>query len=301
MAPARLAARLVAALAQIAAAAVVTAQCTGSTYSYGSGACASCAAGASFVSAAAGCTPSASLPGPTDTAFYLSGSKAEGVGALVLTGAAPSFVDDHAGAANGALAIASGAHLDAAGASAPAALPSGDNVAWSASAWVKCAAPVTYAAVLEWGAAGDAQGAASVQTAALVVAAAGSSALVGIVSPLVSVPFVCSEARECRVRARGVRNLAASPRRRPKPRVCRKRKCDDGGGGVHRFGVHTIPRLPGACGRTRSCAAILFTSLLDSSSSFPNVPLGADRCARRRRRCNPLHCSGGLSACGAAP
>ena len=32
------------------------AQCTGSTYSFGSGACASCAAGATFVSASAGCT-----------------------------------------------------------------------------------------------------------------------------------------------------------------------------------------------------------------------------------------------------
>ena len=51
------------------------AQCSGSTYSYGSGACASCAAGATFISSIAGCAPSATLTaGPTDTAFYLSGS-----------------------------------------------------------------------------------------------------------------------------------------------------------------------------------------------------------------------------------
>jgi hypothetical protein len=147
------------------------AQCSGSTYSYGSGACASCAVGSSFVSAAAGCTPSAALPGPTDTAFYLSGSQAEGVAAFTATGAAPTYAADVFGSANGALVLASGAHLDAAGVSAPAALPSGGNVAWSASVWVKCAAQGgPWAGVLEWGATGDAQGAASAQTAALVVA-----------------------------------------------------------------------------------------------------------------------------------
>ena len=61
---------------------LAAALCSGSTYSYGSGACSSCAAGASFVSAAAGCSPSATLTaGPVDTAFYLSGSQAEGVAA----------------------------------------------------------------------------------------------------------------------------------------------------------------------------------------------------------------------------
>jgi hypothetical protein len=162
------------------------AQCSGSTYSYGSGACASCAAGAAFVSAADGCTPSAALTaGPTDTAFYLSGSQAEGAAAFTLTGAEPTFVADHAGVAGGALALVNGTHLDAAGASAPAALPSGGSAAFSASAWVKCAAPatyaaVTYAAVLEWGAAGDAQMLASPQALALVVGGASN----GIVTTL---------------------------------------------------------------------------------------------------------------------
>jgi DNA-binding beta-propeller fold protein YncE len=126
--------------------------CDSSAYCFGSAACASCAAGATFLSASLGCAPSAATSaGPTNTAFYLSGSQAEGVAALTLTGAAPSFVADHAGAASGALALASGAHLDAGGATAPAALPSGGKVAWSASAWVKCAAPESYSAVLEWG------------------------------------------------------------------------------------------------------------------------------------------------------
>jgi len=145
---------------------------TSGTYSYGSGACASCAAGAAFVSAAAGCTPSAMLTaGPTDTAFYLSGSSAEGVAALTLTGAALTFVADHTGAAGGALALAGSGYLTATGASAPAALPSGGSVAFSASAWVKCAAPATWAAVLEWGAAGDAQQLTSSQALSLVVGA----------------------------------------------------------------------------------------------------------------------------------
>ena len=154
MAPTRLVARLFAqALVQLAALSVVTAQCSGSSYSYGSGACASCPSGASFISAASGCAPSATLTaGPTNTALYLSGSSAEGVMAYTLTGAAPTQTDDMFGNAGGALVLASGAHLDvAAGTRAPPALPSG-NVEWSASAWVKCAAPTTWAAVVLWGA-----------------------------------------------------------------------------------------------------------------------------------------------------
>jgi serine/threonine protein kinase len=151
MAPTRLAIRLVA--YALAALAVVAAQCSGSTYSYGSGACASCAAGASFISSSAGCKPSATLTsGPADTALYLSGSQAEGVAAFAATGAAPSYAADVFGNAGGALVLATGAHLDVvSGTSAPPALPSG-NVAWSASAWVKCAAPTTWAAVFSWGA-----------------------------------------------------------------------------------------------------------------------------------------------------
>ena len=165
-------------------------RCTTATYSYGSGACASCAAGASFVSAGAGCAPSATLPGPVDTAFYLSGSATEGAAALALTGTAPTFVADHTGAASGALALAGGAHLDVVGTGAPAALPSSGSVAFSASAWVQCAAPSTWAGVLEWGAAGDAAGAEAPQTLALAVMGTGTSPVWGVVSPLVVVPWI---------------------------------------------------------------------------------------------------------------
>ena len=134
--------------------------CVGSTYSFGGSACASCAFGGSFVSASAGCKPSPALTvagGPTDTAFALSGSSAEGVGAFVLTGAAPTFVSDHLGTAGGALALASGTYLSVQGTNAPSPpLPAGDNVDFSASAWVKCASPSSYAAVLGWGAVGNA-------------------------------------------------------------------------------------------------------------------------------------------------
>ena len=141
-----------------------SAQCIGETYSYGSGACSTCATNATFVSSASSCVPASA---PTDTAFYLSGSRVEGASALTLaTGAAaPAFVVDHAGAASGALSFASGSYLSAAGASAPAALPGSGSVAWSASAWVQCAAPAaTWASVLEWGPVGDSGGAASHNT-----------------------------------------------------------------------------------------------------------------------------------------
>ena len=135
------------------------AQCSGSTYSYGSGACASCAFGATFISSIAGCAPSATLTaGPIDTAFYLSGSALEGVAAFSTVNAPEgvSFAADAFGNAGGALVLASGSYLAADGATAPAALPTG-NVAWSSSAWVKCQAPLgvnqaTAAAGLEWGA-----------------------------------------------------------------------------------------------------------------------------------------------------
>jgi hypothetical protein len=85
---------------------LAAALCSGSTYSYGSGACSSCAVGASFVSSSAGCVPSATLTaGPADTAFYLSGSQAEGVAAFAAPGAAPSFVAGPFGASSGALQL----------------------------------------------------------------------------------------------------------------------------------------------------------------------------------------------------
>ena len=126
--------------------------CPSNTYSYGGSACASCPAGAHFVSASAGCRPATA---PTDTAFFLSGSSAEGVTAFSTTIASPTYVTGPFGTANSALALSSGQYLSAAGASAPSFLPSGGNVAWSASAWVKCAAPATWSGVLELGETGD--------------------------------------------------------------------------------------------------------------------------------------------------
>ena len=129
---------------------------TGSSFSFGgTGAC--CAASATFVSASASCTPSTALTaGPADTALYLSGSSAEGAGAFVLTGEKPAFAAGPFGAANDALTLKN-TFLSAPGARAPEAMPSGGNVAWTASAWVKCAAPKagSWASVLGWGASGD--------------------------------------------------------------------------------------------------------------------------------------------------
>ena len=104
------------------------ASCVANTYSYGGG-CASCAANATFLSASAGCSPPTQ---PTDTAFYLSGSAAEGVAAfLLVTGAAPTFVADHLGAAAGALALGLGGIYD--------------NSEWSgARAPALCGAPCIY-------------------------------------------------------------------------------------------------------------------------------------------------------------
>ena len=141
-------------------AALARAQCSGSTYSYGSGACASCPAGATFVSAAAGCTPpAADGPGPTDTAFYLSGSAAEGVAAFTLTGPAPTFVADNRGRAGAAMSLAAGSYLaSAAFGSSPATLPAQSDAAGATlAALVRCSAPGlasnAQGAVLEWGSA----------------------------------------------------------------------------------------------------------------------------------------------------
>jgi hypothetical protein len=120
--------------------------CSSPGYSYnGNKSFACCAVGASLLSASLGCRPPALLAGPTDTAFYLSGSSAEGVTAFSTINA-PSGMSFQtsvpvADSRMSALSFARGSFLAATGAEAPATLPSGGNVAWSASAWVKCAAP----------------------------------------------------------------------------------------------------------------------------------------------------------------
>ena len=157
------------ALALACVAPLARAQCTGSTYSYlaspAPASCAPCVSGASFVSAAAGCTPPpADGPGPTDTAFYLSGSSAEGVSAFAATGPAPTFVADNRGRAGGAISLGAGTYLASTSASPAlaAALPAAEAAGATLAALVRCSAPglpsSAQGAVLEWGSA-DAAGA----------------------------------------------------------------------------------------------------------------------------------------------
>ena len=148
-------------------------------YTYGGSVCANCSAGASLGPTGAACVPSPTLTaGPIDTAFYLSGAQSEGVSAFP-TIAMPSgmtFSMNVFSAPDGALGLATGSYLSAPGSSAPGFLPSGGVLPWSASAWIKCAAPPapsSFMAVLEWGAAGDAQGILTTQALALVVAGPG--------------------------------------------------------------------------------------------------------------------------------
>ena len=70
--------------------------CPNSSYSYGSGSCASCPAGATVVAGGTrGCAPTASLTaGPNDSlSFYLSGSSAEGVSAFSTVTQPAGFID----------------------------------------------------------------------------------------------------------------------------------------------------------------------------------------------------------------
>jgi hypothetical protein len=130
---------------------IVNGACTGSTYSYGSGVCSSCPAGSTFISETSGCYPASS---PTDTAFYLSGSESEGVSAFSTINAPSgiSYTTSVFGVANGSITFDSGSYLRANGAALPTTLPSGGDVPWTVSAWVKCAAPSSgRASALEWG------------------------------------------------------------------------------------------------------------------------------------------------------
>jgi hypothetical protein len=104
------------------------------------------------VSATAGCQPSAMLTsGPTDTAFYISGSQAEGVAAFP-NAPSVSYATDVFGVASGALSFTSGAGFlsmtPAAGSTLLASLPTGDSP-FSVSAWVKCEAGAMPA--MSWG------------------------------------------------------------------------------------------------------------------------------------------------------
>ena len=139
--PVRASCRLLAAVALALLLARASAvQCPAPTYTYGGSSCSPCAPGAAFTSPADGCSPSATLmAGPADTAFYLSGTSAEGAAAFAAApGAAqPAFAPGPFGTVASALKLANNSYLTAA--KAPAALPTGSS-AWSASAWVKCPA-----------------------------------------------------------------------------------------------------------------------------------------------------------------
>jgi hypothetical protein len=134
--------------------------CVGSTYSYGGSSCSSCPTGATIVTGnARGCTPSSTLtPGPSDSlVFYLSGTSTEGVSAFP-NAPTVSYVTSPFGDVNGALTLSSGSSLSltpSVGSGLLSVLPSG-NSAWSASAWVKCAAQMSdistsSATLLSWG------------------------------------------------------------------------------------------------------------------------------------------------------
>ena len=93
---------------------------------------------------------------------------------VAATGGSPSFTTSVFGTSGGALALAGGSYLAALGSAAPAALPVGNASAWTLSAWVRCALPPAgaYAAVLEWGAAGDVGFAAAAGSSGTAAAAA---------------------------------------------------------------------------------------------------------------------------------
>jgi hypothetical protein len=154
--------------------------CSGNTYSFGSGACASCPDGATLNAATGACRPSAALTaGPDDAAFYLSGTQAEGVAAFA--GARDvAFATGVFGAANGSLLFASSASYliatPAAGSALLASLPTGD-APFTASAWLKCP-KLSNLTAFSWGQTTMPWGAQSAggSTAAAVTLAAGALA-----------------------------------------------------------------------------------------------------------------------------
>jgi len=98
----------------------------------------------------------------------------------------PSYTTGPFGGSNSALSLTghSDSYLSTSGNSAPAALPSAGDVPWSASAWIKCEAPRTWAGVLSWGAAGDHRGGASSKTVAIAVSGTRTKTVSGDVSTL---------------------------------------------------------------------------------------------------------------------
>lgn len=127
--------------------------CSGSTYSYGSSSCSSCPPGSTLISSTLGCRPSSTSAGSADTSFYLSGSQSEGVSAFssIVSPSGITFTSDVFGTTDNAMNIASGTYISLPGSSAPSSLPSGGNVPWTVSAWVKCNPTSIPMSVIEWG------------------------------------------------------------------------------------------------------------------------------------------------------
>ena len=150
----------------------------GSTWSSsGTAPCAPCTTCSGTPTSA--CTSTANTVCASAPAFYLSGSQSEGVSAFSSINAPVGITHttDVFGTSNGAINLARGSYLSSPGSSSPSTLPSGGNVAWSASAWINCNSPSSnHSAVLEWGASGDVGGGLSSGAAAIVVNGAGESA-----------------------------------------------------------------------------------------------------------------------------
>ena len=130
--------------------------CAGSTYALGgASACAPCAAaGSVFVSATAGCAPASAANGPVDSlVFFFSGAQADsvtGFSSSASSAAGISYTTDRLGAANRALALPVGAHLDS-DLGALALLPANSSDA-SIAAFVSCTAIGSpEASVIEFG------------------------------------------------------------------------------------------------------------------------------------------------------
>jgi hypothetical protein len=119
--------------------------CNATTYSYSGGTCTSCPPGSTILSSTYGCAPSTS---PIDTSFYLSGTNIEGVRAF--SSVTSSFTTDVFGTQNGAIYAVSSS-LIVNGLDAPTTLPSGGNVPWSISSWIKCSPVYSEFSLLQWG------------------------------------------------------------------------------------------------------------------------------------------------------
>ena len=133
----------------------LSATCVGSpTYTNGGAGLGCCVAPQAVLSASrASCAPTAgSTVGPVDTAFYVSGSAAEGLGGLSISATGIVYTADKYGAGYGATGFAAGGSVLATGTAVISALPA-PGAAASVSANVKCSLPSTSNATmtaLEW-------------------------------------------------------------------------------------------------------------------------------------------------------